>query len=93
MERIKTRWDLEFPESRKTTQNLVDNAKRFKNEGWGNTGEQEEQIAEQITSENNRGKKEVDTIPEICGKVYALGRASGFKLRKLVKSDKDERKK
>ena len=46
MKRIKTRWDLEFPESRKTTQNLVDNAKRFNNEEWGNIGEQEEPIAE-----------------------------------------------
>ena len=73
---IKTRWDLEFPESRKATQNVVGNAKRFKNQGWGNIGEQEEPIAEQITPENNRGKKEVDTIPEICGKVYTLGRAN-----------------
>ena len=34
-------------------QNLVDNAKRSQKEGWGNIGEQEEQIVEQTTSENN----------------------------------------
>ena len=27
MKRIKTRWDFEFPESRRTARNLVDNAK------------------------------------------------------------------
>ena len=37
--------------------------------------------------------KEVDTIPEICDKVYAMRRPIGFKLGKLVESDKDERKK
>ena len=37
--------------------------------------------------------KEVDTIPEICDKVYAMGRAIGFKLGKLVESDSGERKK
>ena len=34
MERIKTRWDIEFPEKKRTKQNLVDNARRFANEGW-----------------------------------------------------------
>ena len=33
MKRIKRRWHLEFPESKRTTQNLVDNARRFKKEG------------------------------------------------------------
>ena len=37
--------------------------------------------------------KEVDTIPEICDKVYAMGRAIDFKLGKLVENDSGERKK
>ena len=37
--------------------------------------------------------KEVDTILEICDKVYAMGRAIGFKIGKLVESDKGEIKK
>ena len=53
MKRIKTRWDLEFPESTRMAQNLVDTAKRSQKEGWGNIGEQEEPIVEQTTSENN----------------------------------------
>ena len=46
MKRIKTRYDLKSPESRRTPQNLVDNAKRIKKQGWGNKGEQEELIVE-----------------------------------------------
>ena len=37
--------------------------------------------------------KEVDTFPEIGDKVYAMGRGIGFKLEKLVGSDKGERRK
>ena len=37
--------------------------------------------------------KEVDTIPEIRDKVYAMGRAIGLKLSKLVEGDQGDRKK
>ena len=37
--------------------------------------------------------KEVDTIPEICDKVYATGRAIGFKLGKLAEGNQGDRKK
>ena len=37
--------------------------------------------------------KEVDTIPVICDKVYAMGRAIGFKLGKLVEGNQADRKK
>ena len=40
MKRIKARWDAEFPDSKRTAQNLIDNAKRFRKEGWGNQLEQ-----------------------------------------------------
>ena len=52
MERIKRQWDFEFLESNRIAQNLVDNARRFKKEGWGNVAEQEESMAEQPTPEN-----------------------------------------
>ena len=35
MKRVKGRWDTEYPASRKTAQNLIDNARRLKNERWG----------------------------------------------------------
>ena len=37
--------------------------------------------------------KEVDAIPEICDKVYAKGRATGFKLGTLVERDQADKKK
>ena len=37
--------------------------------------------------------KEVDTIPEIYDKAYAMGRAIGFKLGKLVEGNQGDRKK
>ena len=52
MKRIKRRWDLEFLESKRTAQNLVDNARRFKKEGWGNMAEREEPMAEKATPVN-----------------------------------------
>ena len=36
MKRIKVRWDQEFPRKKKTAQNLVDNARRFKLEASAN---------------------------------------------------------
>ena len=53
MERIKRRWDLEFLESKRTAQNLFDNARRFNTEGWENIAEREEPMVEQATPENN----------------------------------------
>ena len=40
MKRIKRRWDLEFPESKRTAQNLVDNARRFKKATLKNNNKQ-----------------------------------------------------
>ena len=50
MKLIKRRWDLEFLESKGTTQNLVDNARRLKKEGWA---ELEEFMVEQATPVRN----------------------------------------
>ena len=32
MKRIKRRWEIEFPQKKRTTQNFVDNARRFEND-------------------------------------------------------------
>ena len=37
--------------------------------------------------------KKVDTIPEICDKVYAMGRATGFKLGKFAEGHQGDRTK
>ena len=36
---------------------------------------------------------EADTIPEICDKVYAMGKAIGFKLGKLIEGSQGDTKK
>ena len=41
MKSVKARWDTEYPASRITAQNLIDNARTFKKEGWGRTAELE----------------------------------------------------
>ena len=35
MRRVKQRWDATYPTDPRTAQNLIDNVKRFKKEGWG----------------------------------------------------------
>ena len=37
--------------------------------------------------------EEAGTIPETCDKIYAMGRATGFKLGKFVKGDQGDKKK
>ena len=47
MKRIKVRWDQEFPSKKKTAQNLVDNARRFRPEASvnGRSDQQEGVVA------------------------------------------------
>ena len=51
------------------------------------------QLKESANRVLGRFLKEVDTIPEICDKVYAMGRAIGFKLGTLVERDQADKKK
>ena len=86
MKRIKTRWDLEFPGSNRMAENLVDNRRRFKKEGWGNMAEQEESMAEQPTPKNNN--KQLNWTTEM--KIYVIimdkeERAKGRGFMKRVK--------
>ena len=53
MRRIKQRWCIAFPNDNRTAQNLTDNAKRFKKEGFGReNNNQDEEV--QIQPENIR---------------------------------------
>ena len=63
MKRITTRWDAEFPDSKRTAPNLIDNAKRFRKERWGNQLEQEE--AEQVVNEVSENRKQLEWITEM----------------------------
>ena len=41
MKRVKARWEMEYPANRRTAQNLIDNARRFKKERCGGPAELE----------------------------------------------------
>ena len=56
MKRVKARWNTGYPASRRTEQNLTDNARRFKKEGWGRPAELE-----------NRDKTKVQQQTEVIG--------------------------
>ena len=56
MKRVKVSQDTEYPERRRTEQNLIDNARRFKKEGWGRPAELE-----------NRDKTEVQQQTQVIG--------------------------
>ena len=86
MKRIKTRWDLEFSESRRTAQNLVDNAKRLRKEGSGNIGEQEESRVEQTTPENN--SKQLNWTTEMNIDVVTMDKEERAKGRGFMKREK-----
>ena len=87
MKRIERRWDLEFPESKKTAQNLVDNARRFKKEGWGNMAEREELMAEQATPENNN--KQLNWTTEMKIDVVIMDKEERAKGRGFMKRVKE----
>ena len=92
MKRIKRRWDLEFPESKRTTQNLVDNARRLKKEGCENMAEREESTAEQATPENNN--KQLNWTTEMKIDVVIMDkeeRAKGKGFMKRVKERWDQK--
>ena len=48
-------------------QNLFDNARRFKREGWGNIAEREEPMKEQTTPENSKKQLNWTTEMKING--------------------------
>ena len=83
MKRIKRRWDLEFPESKRTAQNLVENARRFKKEGWGNIAEQEEPMAEQATPENKN--KQLNWTTEMKIDIVIMDKEERAKRRGFMK--------
>ena len=53
MRRVKQRWDTEYPMNPRTTQNLTDNAKRFKKEGFGRPDNNQNEVNVQPQVDNN----------------------------------------
>jgi hypothetical protein len=55
MKRIKVRWEVEYPTIRRSSQNLIDNARRFGKEGWGRHNDNVNEIHVESTT-NQKGK-------------------------------------
>ena len=92
MKHIKRRLDLEFLELKRTAQNVVDNARRFKKEGWVNMAELEYPMAEQATPENNN--KQLNWTTEMKINVIIMdkdNRAKGRRFMKRVKERWDQK--
>ena len=92
MKRIKTGWDADFPDSKRTAPNLTDNAKRFRKEGWGNQLEQEE--AEQVVNEVSGNWKQLEWITEMKINLVVMDneeRSKGRGFMKRVKERWDQR--
>ena len=61
MKRIKWRWDIEFPPQKRTTQNLVDNARRF-----------EKEILRPGRGANTQAQKNIDWTTEMKTKLVNI---------------------
>ena len=91
MKRIKTRWDLQSPESRSTA-NLEDNTKRFKKKRWGNMWEQEEPIVGRTIPEKNN--KQLNCTTKMKIDVVTLDkeeRSKGMGFMKRVEEKWDQK--
>ena len=81
MKRVKGRWNTEYPASRRTAQNLIDNARRFKKKGWGRPAELE-----------NRDETEVQQQTQVVGEQQRKSIEWTTEMKMvLVMLDEDER--
>ena len=88
MKRIKARWDAEFPDSKRTAQNLIDNAKRFRKDGWGNQLEQEEEV-EQVVNEVSENQKQLEWTTEMKISLVVMDNEERSKGRGFMKRVKE----
>ena len=88
MKRVKSRWNTEYPASRRTGQNLIDNLRKFKKEGWRGPAELENrdgtevQQQTQMIGEQKRKRIEEETEMKI---VLVMPNAKGRGFMKRVK--------
>ena len=58
MKKVKTRWDREYHTNRRSAQNLIENAKRFRKKGWqGNVVENKIGNVQQVHTSANKPEK------------------------------------
>ena len=79
MQRVEARWDTEYTTSRRTVQNLIDNTRRFKNQGQGRPAELE-----------NREETEVQQQTRVIGEEKLKSIEWTTEMKILVMLDEDE---
>ena len=91
MRRVKERWDAGYPGIVRTTQNLIDNAKRFKKEGWARQAEIENQnkvkVQQQIGEENRTSLEWTTEMKIVLIVLDQEERANGRGFIKQVKGE------
>ena len=83
---------MEYPASRRTAQNLIDNARRFKKEGWGRPAElenwDEAEVRQQTQVIGEQKRKSIEWTTEmkiVLVMLYEDERAKGRGFMKRVK--------
>ena len=87
MRRVKQRWDAEYPADPRTAQNLIDNAKRFKKEGWGRPVDNQDEVEVEPQIDDTRTSLEWTTEMKIL--LMILDQEERANGRGFMKSVKD----
>ena len=62
MKRVNTKWEAEYPVSKRTTKNLTHNAKRFK-KGWGRPEEMDDK--QELELQDDQSQKYLEWTTEM----------------------------
>ena len=93
MKRAKARWYAECPASRRTAQNMINNASRFKKEGWGRPAELENQdkteVQQQTQVIEEQQRKSIEWTTEMKIVLVMLDEDERAKCRGFMKRVKD----
>ena len=90
MRRVKQRWDATYPTDPRTAQNLIDNAKRFKKEGWGTpVNISQDEVEEQVQPQTDDTRTSLEWTTEMKIVLMILDQEELAKGRGFMKRVKD----
>ena len=89
MRRVKERWDAEYPGITRTAQNLIDNARRFKKEGWGRPVEIDNRDEVEVQQQMNNNRTSLEWTTEMKIVLVTLDQEERAKGRGFTKQVKD----
>ena len=90
MRRVKQRWDATYPTDPRTAQNLIDNAKRFKKEGWGTpVNISQDEVEEQVQPQTDDTRTSLEWTTQMKIVLMILDQEELAKSRGFMKRVKD----